>query len=196
MTMKQKIKMIQKKVGVTADGIIGPQTVAAIMDALNIPDAAWLWPTQAEVRSGGSVFGVAGCESQLVSITPPYQLYYDGKPVRTIRVHRLIAPAVHSALTDVLEHYGAERIHALGLDRFAGCYNYRQTRGGKSTSMHAWGIALDWYAEGNGLHTHAPAATLSHADCEAWWNIWESYGAVSMGRHADKDWMHLQFARF
>lgn len=194
--MKSKIKMIQKKVGVKPDGIVGPQTVAAIMDALKIPDAAWAWPTQAEVRSGGSIFGAAGDESQLVSITPPYQLYYDGKPVRTIRVHRLIAACVHYALADVLEHYGAERIHALGLDRFSGCYNYRQTRGGKSTSMHAWGVALDWYAEGNGLELHAPAATLSHEDCEAWWNIWESYGAVSMGRHADRDWMHLQFARF
>ena len=62
--------------------------------------------------------------------------------------------------------------------------------------MHAWGIALDFCPDGNGMSTHAPAATLSHPDCAPWWEIWERHGAVSMGRVHDKDWMHLQFAKF
>ena len=49
---------------------------------------------------------------------------------------------------------------------------------------------------GKSVFQHAPAATLSHPDCAPWWEIWERHGAVSMGRVHDKDWMHLQFAKF
>jgi len=37
--------------------------------------------------------------------------------------------------------------------------------------------------------------TLSSPECETWWQIWESHGAISLGRQRDYDWMHLQFAR-
>lgn len=201
--MKEKIKDIQRKVGVAADGIMGPVTVEAILERLEerraVCPAAGLrnsgpWPTQAEVRSGRSVFGAPG-EAALVNVAPPYPLFYEGKQVRSIRVHRVVAPVVLSALQQVLDEYGPERIRALGLDQYGGSYNYRQTTGASSLSMHAWGIALDFCPAGNGMSVHAPAATLSHPDCRRWWEIWESFGAVSMGRQRDYDWMHLQFAR-
>lgn len=194
--MKEKVQLIQKKLGVAADGIMGPVTVDAVMAALGIRDDAGprMMPTQAEVRSGKSVFGAPG-EGNLVSVTPPYPLFYEGRQVRSIRLHRLVAPAVLCALQEVLEVYGLERIRALGLDQYGGSYNYRKTTGASSLSMHAWGIALDFCPVGNGMDVHAPEATLSHPDCRRWWEIWESYGAVSMGRARDYDWMHLQFAR-
>lgn len=191
--MKNTIKQIQHKVGVKADGIAGPVTFAAVAKALGIPSAQW--PTQAEVRSGKSVFGAAG-DKNLVNIVPPYPLYYEGERVKTIRVHKLIADAVSTALKRVLEHYGLERIHELGLDDYSGSYAPRNTTGGSSMSMHAWGIALDFAASENAMNTHAPEASLSRPECEEWWRIWESVGAVSMGRVYDKDWMHLQFANF
>ena len=193
--MKERIKAIQKKIGVTADGIIGPKTLAALEDALNIKPAANLWPTQAEVRSGNSIFGKAGDESKLVNITPAYPLYFEGKKCKTIRVHRLIAPVVENALADILEHYGLDRIKELGLDQYSGSYSYRAIPSGAALSMHAWGIALDFAAATNALNTHKPQATLSRPECEKWWEIWESYGAVSLGRQKDYDWMHIQFAR-
>ena len=61
--------------------------------------------------------------------------------------------------------------------------------------MHAWGIALDFAPDTNAYSPRAPRATLSHPDCDAWGRIWESHGAVSLGRERDMDWMHLQFAR-
>lgn len=193
--MKEQIKRIQRHLGVTSDGIIGPQTLAAIAAALGIKDDTPLvWPTQAQVRSGKSVFGAPG-SSNLVRITPPYQLWYDGARVSSIAVHKAVAEHVQVALCAVLAHYGLERIRELGLDQFGGCYNYRKTTAGSSLSMHAWGIALDFCPDKNACSMKAPEASLSRPECAAWWDIWEKHGAVSLGRERDKDWMHLQFAR-
>lgn len=196
--MKETIKLVQKKLGVTVDGIAGQKTWAAIAKALGVntnTKAVTKYPTQAVVRSGVSIFGKPGDESNLVNIKPAYQLYYSGKPVKTIRVHKLIAKEVEQALKEVLDHYGIEKIKKLGLDQYSGSYNYRKSTGASSLSMHAWGIALDFAAEKNGMYTKKPQASLSHPDCEAWWKIWEKHGAVSLGRELNIDWMHLQWAR-
>ena len=194
--MKERIKTIQNKLNVTADGIIGPVTLSAIEDALGIQPNVEVasMPTQAQVRSGKSVFGAPGVESNLVNITPAYQLYYEGTPVQTIRVHKCIADRVARVFQRVLEAYGSEKIRALGLDQYSGSYNYRSTSSGSSLSMHAWGIALDFDAEHNTYSMHRPDARLSGAEYETWWTIWEEEGGVSLGRERDYDWMHVQFA--
>lgn len=193
--MKERIRQIQQKLGVTADGIIGPITIEAICSALSISPAPPMWPTQASVRSGKSCFGQPGNEQALTPIIPPYPLYYEGRQVRSIRVHELIAPHVQQALREVLAHYGQEAIHRLGLDIYGGSYAYRPISSGASLSMHAWGIALDFFPERNSYSMRAPRASLSAEECRPWWEIWESHGAVSLGRERDYDWMHLQFAR-
>ena len=192
--MKETIKAIQRAVGVTVDGIIGPLTLSAIAERVGA-EVPPLWPTQLEVRSGRSMFGEAGCEGDLVSIAPPYPLFYEGKKLSTIRVHRLIASHVAAALREVLEHYGEYGIRRLGLDQYGGSYNFRRSTNGYQYSMHAWGIALDFAPATNAYNTRAPEATLSRPECTAWWQIWESHGAVSLGRERGYDWMHLQFAR-
>ena len=220
--MKTTIKRIQEHLGVAADGVVGPITIAAAADRLKVartllsiqrevgavPDGVFGpetasklfsalglgWPSQAEVRSGKSIFGKPGVESNLVSITPPYPLYFAGKQLKTIRVHKLIAKAVLTALEEVLDHYGIDEIKRLGLDKFDGAYNYRKSRGGSSLSMHAWGVALDWNAAKNAMNMKAGQASLSRPECRAWWNIWEKQGAVSLGRARNYDWMHVQFA--
>lgn len=176
---------------------MGPNTLSAICRALGLSaDAPPIWPTQAEVRSGKSIFGAPGREDELVNIIPAYPLLYEGQELRTIRVHRRIATHVQAALREVLEHYGLEEIERLGLNLYGGSYAYRATTGGNtSLSMHAWGIALDFSPADNGYSTKAPRATLSHRDCSDWWDIWEAHGAISLGRERDYDWMHLQFAR-
>ena len=191
--MKEKIRLIQAAIGVQPDGVVGPRTVEALMVALKL-DQQPRWPTQSEVRSGKSIFGAPGDESKLVSIRPPYPLFYEGRQVQSIRVHEKIAAHVESALAEVLEAYGIEEIKRLGLDQYSGSFNYRATSGGAALSMHAWGIALDFAAEKNGLKVSAPHASLSRPECERWWQIWESHGAVSLGRERDYDWMHIQFA--
>ena len=193
--MKEKIKTIQRAVGVEADGVIGPKTLDGILSALGVKyEPVRAWPTQAEVRSGKSIFGPPG-DGRLVRIEPPYPMYYEGQRVGKIAVHELVADAVLAVLREVLEVYGLARIKALGLDQYGGCYNYRGTTGGGALSMHAWGIALDFCPDKNGYSVKKPAASLSKAECEPWWEIWEKHGAVSLGRANDYDWMHVQFAR-
>lgn len=183
------LRVVQKRVGAAVDGIFGPETANKIYAALGLG-----WPSQADVRSGKSIFGKAGDESNLVNITPPYTLYYEGKPLKTIRVHKLVANAVCEALAEVLEYYGVERIHELGLDYYSGSYNYRKTATGSSLSMHAWGIALDFAADKNTYAMKKQHASLSRPECDKWWEIWEAHGATSLGRARNYDWMHLQFA--
>lgn len=192
--MKATIRRIQQHLGLAPDGIIGPITLQALTRALKL-ESPPAWPTQAQVRRGISIFGSPGCEQNLVSIIPAYQLYFEGKPVRSIRVHKLIAGHVNDALAEIQAHYGAEEIHRLGFDDYGGSYNYRPTATGKSLSMHAWGIALDFAPRANAYALKSPRASLSHPDCDAWWQIWEKHGAVSLGRERNYDWMHLQFAR-
>ena len=193
--MREMIKQVQKRLGVVPDGIVGPKTMAAMAAVLGIPEVSGpVWPTQKEVRSGKSVFGAPG-GNNLVRITPPYQLWYDGGRISSIAVHKAVAEYVLAALRDVLAHYGLDRIQELGLDQYGGCYNYRKATGGGGLSMHAWGIALDFAPETNAYSTKAPEASLSAPECAAWWGIWEKYGAVRLGRACDMDWMHVQFAR-
>lgn len=192
--MKERIRQIQRKLGVEVDGIIGPVTIEAICTALRLPEPPPVWPSQSRVREGKSCFGRPGCEDALTSIVPPYPLYFEGTQVRSIRVHHLIAKHVQQALREVLEHYGAESIHRLGLDNYGGSYAYRATTSGRALSMHAWGIALDFAPESNSYSTRSPRATLSSPECNAWWEIWEAHGATSLGRRCNYDWMHLQFA--
>ena len=193
--VKDDVKAIQARVGATADGIVGPKTLAAVADALDIYMPKNPWPTQAEVRSGKSMFGKVGDENNLVSIVPPYPLYYSGTRVQTIRVHKAVADAVMRVLTKVLGIYGLERIHALGLDVYGGSFNFRKTTTGKAYSMHAWGIALDFDPEHNTYAMKKPRARFSAPEYNAWWDCWENEGAVSLGRHGNYDWMHVQFAR-
>lgn len=76
--------------------------------------------------------------------------------MKTIRVHEAIAQDVKEALAEVLEVYGLERIRALHLDQYGGSYNDRSTATGKSKSMHAWGIALDFDPERNSYSCQGP----------------------------------------
>ena len=101
--MKKTIQQIQQHLGVPADGIMGPQTLRAISTALGIKERP-VWPGQAEVRSGKSLFGAPGCEENLQSVLPAYPLYFEGNPVRSIRVHKRIAGHVKAALEEVLAH--------------------------------------------------------------------------------------------
>jgi hypothetical protein len=97
-------------------------------------------------------------------------------------------------MTKALQHYGYPKIQELGLNRFAGSYNHRKMRGGSSWSMHAYGCAIDFYAEPNGLRTRCPDALFCGQDYIAWFDIWESVGWTSLGRAIGRDWMHIQAA--
>lgn len=195
--MKEHWKLIQQYLGLDADGIPGPRTAQALMEKLEIPQPKHAWPSQEEVRSGKSIFGRAGDESNLTSVRLPYimRLAWDkDTTVSTMRCHKLVAEPLTRIFQATLDHYGMEKVRELGLDLYGGCFNNRSIIGGKATSMHAWGIAVDMDPDRNGLNIPAPKAVLSGPEYAAFWQFVEAEGAVSLGRARDYDWMHFQFA--
>ena len=211
------IKNIQKAVGATADGVIGSKTLNAIISKLGngvikkqevdpliqkyidkpikYTDVNYKSSLvkQSVLRSGNSVFGKAGCENLLVNVPVPanYPLKYDGKPVKSIRIHKLVADRLAAALQDIINHYGEdiEKV-APGACCYDGSYNFRKTTGTSSYSIHSWGLALDFDASNNTMKMSAPKARLSQPIYEPFWNILEYHGFNSLGRRGNYDWQH------
>jgi hypothetical protein len=93
-------------------------------------------------------------EAQLVSVTPPFRMTYEGKPIKSIRFHKKAAFALAAALNEIWDHYGHDqkKIDALGISKYAGAYNPRFIRGSTTKwSNHAYGAAIDLNAEDNGF---------------------------------------------
>lgn len=136
--------------------------------------------------------------SNLVKVKLPYKMrlaWDKSKKVTSILCHKKVANSMKSIFKDILKHYGYGEIVRLGLDLYGGCYNKRKMRGANRWSMHSWGIAVDLDPSHNQLRMHKPKARFSHKDYDAFWGIVEKYGATSLGREKDYDWMHFQFAR-
>ena len=217
------IKNIQKAVGATADGVLGSKTLNAIISKLGngVIKKQEVDPLiqkyidkpikytevnyksslvkQSVLRSGNSVFGKAGCENMLVNVPVPanYPLKYDGKPVKSIRIHKLVADRLAAALQDIINHYGEdiEKV-APGACVYDGSYNFRSSRNSSSQSVHSWGLAIDFDAANNTMKMSAPKARLSQPIYEPFWDILEYHGFMSLGRHANYDHMHCQAAYF
>jgi hypothetical protein len=168
------------------------KVAAALGINANPSDAPGHWPRDTTLEME-SFYGLPG--TGLVRIIPPYALFYAGKKVDGITVHKKIADPVMRVLAKVLAHYGPERIEELRLNIYDGCYNNRPKRGGTSLSTHAYAAAIDWCAESNALRQDHNTALFARPDYVAWWQAWEAEGAVSLGRARDFDWMHVQFAR-
>ncbi len=196
---KEKWRKIQRKLNLAEDGIPGNKTADAVAAHLGIAPLAvetssGIWPTQAEVRAGKSIFGRPG-EDGLVMIDFPYMMNFEGIAVSRTRCHRLVAPHLLRIFQRTLGHYGLDQIRRLRLDLYGGCYNCRKTVGGRTDSLHAWGIAFDIDPERNAYNCKSPHAGLSGPEYDMFWKFVEEEGAVSLGRAANMDWMHFQFAR-
>lgn len=203
------------------DGILGPRTKWALdvyaarqrgdlsvdtwrddEDQNNPPDPSKqppksiVWPTQAEVRSGRSIFGSYGANQTKLVFPYPMKLAWDPQRViRSTSCNIAVHDAAKRALKQVLQNYGIEKIQELRLDYFGGCLNIRRITGGSAMSMHSWGIAFDFDPERNGFRARSPEASFSGRAYRDWFEIWESEGAVALGRARNYDWMHIQFAR-
>lgn len=150
------------------------------------------WPSEKDMTA---FFGKRG-ENQ-TTVVPPYPLFlsWNQQPVKRFTCHEKVADSVMRILGSVRREYGLKRIAELKLDQFSGCLNVRLKRGSSTEwSIHSWGAAIDWNDEDNALKMHKPKARFSAPIYEAWWEIWEEEGWVSLGRKKDYDWMHVQAA--
>jgi hypothetical protein len=60
--------------------------------------------------------------------------------------------------------YGIEKIKALQLDDFGGCFNYRKMRGGTQLSLHSWGVAIDLDPDRNLLKETSKTARFARPE--------------------------------
>lgn len=128
---------------------------------------------------------------QLVAVTPPFIMYYDGKPVAHIMFHRKAAGALSAALDAIWQHYGRDqlKVDAARISHFSGAYNPRMIRGSATRwSNHAYGAAIDFDAEHNGFNTGH--GTMPQAVVDSF----KAQGALWGGDyHGRTDPMHFEF---
>ncbi|HEU0223340.1 MAG TPA: hypothetical protein VFR34_14165, partial [Paracoccaceae bacterium] len=109
--------------------------------------------------------------------------------------HERAADSLARILARVAATYAPAEIERLGLDMLSGDYQARRMRGGTRTSMHAWGIAIDFDGCNNRLTWGRDQASFARDAYLPWWQIWEEEGWVSLGRHRNFEWAHVQAAR-
>lgn len=156
-------------------------------------------------------YGPAGsADAQALLSNLPFKLRMDGSlsktasiplgspgaptPITRLRLHKTLHANFLSILNDIVNHYGLSQIASLGLDQFAGSYNYRPMRGGSNLSMHAYGIAVDFDAQRNTLHETARTARFARPEYKPFLDIFYDHGWISLGRERNFDWMHFQAA--
>ncbi len=152
-----------------------------------------VWPYQRDLEKFYGKPG--GNQTMLVS---PYPLFLDWDlttPIKRFSIHEKCHDSALRVMKRVLDHYGPDKIHDLGLDQFGGCLNVRKMRNGSSWSTHAWGIAIDWDADRNPLRTSFARSQMGKPAYAPFLDLWEAEGWISLGRARNFDAMHVQAAR-
>lgn len=127
---------------------------------------------------------------QLVKIVPPFQMYYDGRPLKTLSFHQKAAPALKAALDEIWEKSGRSQalLDKEGISNCAGTYNPRKVRGSATKwSNHAYGAAIDLDAKDNGL---GQKGDMPQFVIDAFKRQGARWGGDYRGR---KDPMHFEF---
>lgn len=141
-------------------------------------------------------------KANLVLISPPWQLYYAGRPCR-LRVHKKCADGFRTWFDAVWANAGRDQrvIRDWGMDSTGGAYNFRLMRGGAALSMHSYGCAVDMDVPRNSMGDRTPHfATLRKEVVDPfvalgapWGGDWD--GDRDSLDERSCDGMHFQFAR-
>jgi len=132
---------------------------------------------------------------QVINLTYPMRLAWDkSKVVNKITCHKAIAGKLQAVFNDLLTHYGYDKIKALGIDLYGGCFNYRAMRGGSDYSRHSWGLAIDLDPERNQLKETSRTARFARPEYDKLHEIFEKYGFENMGKVKGYDWMHWEIS--
>lgn len=187
-----EIKAMQTRIGVQADGFWGPKSISACKAHLHrLTPVPHPWPLsdQASLRA---FYGEPGDESNLVSISFPFPVYYEGKLVKTTRVHKKCAASLVRVFNAIGSKYFADKGTLEEAQDYGGVYNFRLKRGGSTYSLHAWGAAIDLDADDNTFRDSWPMK----ADMPL--QIMEEFareGWLAAGAFWGYDAMHFQATR-
>jgi hypothetical protein len=153
------------------------------------------WPLQNETALN-AYYGAVGTNQVNLPLPYPLRVSWDlQQTIKSFQCNAKVRDSASRVLTKVFDHYGIEQIKELRLDRWGGCLNVRQMRGGSSWSMHSWGIAIDFDPDRNQLKWGRDRAVFAQPAYDAWWRFWEEEGWTSLGRVKNYDWMHVQATR-
>lgn len=151
------------------------------------------WPRQ---RDAAEFFGPVGTNHKRLDM--PFPMRY-GEPPNQVIPYTFVNAKIHTPMlriwNQVQTHYGYQRLKELRLDIFSGCYNPRSMLGGSRPSMHGYACAWDVDAINNQLYWGRDRAWLARKEYDRFWEFVEAEGAISLGRHANYDYMHFQFTR-
>ena len=176
---------MQVTIGVTPDGIWGPKTILACREYLHsqMPNPS-PWPHQ-DQDSLRAFYGAPGDEEQLVNLAVTgFGVKYDGRLVNTIRCHRRVA----SSLLRIIREIAASPFSYV-LANYAGCYNFRNMRGGSTPSLHADGAAIDLDPDTNGNQQNWPVSSTMPLEVMV---IFAKEGWTPAGAYWGRDAMHFQ----
>lgn len=172
------------RVAITPSKVIAPLTI----------------PRQKDMKSfyGDPDRGEAYMRSRMTTIELPFKLRIDwqlSQRTNKMTVHEKCAPSLEAAMITVHGRYGMSAMQRLGIDRYAGGFNYRKMRGSGAWSTHAEGCAVDFYAAPNGLRMKCPKALFCGSEYKAFLDIMEAHGWLPAIRLWGADAMHFQQAR-
>lgn len=160
-----------------------------------------MWPLQSECDTfyGNprgrpvDVENQAWKKANLVTVTVPWMMAYAGQSTRRITIHKKCAESLARVIQGIWTASGHNQavIEQWGMDKYGGSYAYRLMRGLNTLSMHAYGCAVDFDVERNGLGDQTP----HFANCPLVLDAFAGEGWVWGGRWKRPDGMHFQAAR-
>jgi hypothetical protein len=196
------VMAFQEMNGLTADGIIGPNTRRAMSehldnewrDKIEKPASKNHWPKES-TASLIEFYGQPG--SSRVKLKLPYQMrlsWDKGVIINSMSCHEKVAPSLKRIFNDIKKNYSMDEIRKHGFDLYGGCYVVRKIRGGSRWSTHSWGCAIDLDPARNGLRTKWKDAYFSRPECAKFVEAFEKEGWYSLGKNRNYDAMHWQAA--
>lgn len=180
----QQIKEIQTRIGATPDGVWGTLSTRALRSHLRaLMPLPYRWPPSNE-KDVRAFFGEPG-DGQIINLDVSHlDIRYAGSPVKSMRCHQLVS----ESLLRILEDISASE-HAYLLHNYAGVYNYRPMRGGRSLSRHAWGVAIDIDPAHNTFRRKWPQSSTMPIEVM---EIFAKEGWTSAGAFWGYDAMHFE----
>jgi hypothetical protein len=193
------VRQFQKQHDLTPDGIVGLATA----EMLDRPHAYLVETARALTHFSGfphddtaSLIAFYGTpwlnDALLVNVLVPFPMFYEGAPVKTIRVHTKIVSALNEVLLQIVRLAEKDATILKHVQHFSGSYNYRPVRGSSRLSCHAFGAALDFDAERLPMSHNAVDRAIMPQELV---DIFDGAGAFWGGDYRGrKDPMHFQFA--
>lgn len=145
------------------------------------------------------IFGQPGNSDNLTTIQLPYpmRIAWDTKTKATkMLCHEMAADKFLKVFNELLMTYKLEKLQALGIDLYAGCYNFRLMRGSKTRwSRHSWGIAIDLDPARNQLKWGKDKAIFAKPEYKPMMDIFYKNGFINYGIEKNYDFMHFELGK-